>query len=216
MTEPAMGRNYKIWINGTPLYLAERGGAEKLGLRPSKTILVGHYTGSKKWLFPYLNLPESTTHYEAIVLETGDLPRLWADFQSLFKIVEAAGGFVLNAKNELLVIHRRGSWDLPKGKIDPGEQPDEAALREVREETGLQNLTLGEPLMTSFHTYLMKEKRVLKPTFWYRMTTADSALIPQTEEDIDEARWVEPHSFLAEKPVIYGSILEVIQAGIRV
>ena len=50
------------------------------------------------------------------------------DFFACFEVVEAAGGVVFNPANEILLIHRRGSWDLPKGKIDDGETISQAAL----------------------------------------------------------------------------------------
>ncbi len=209
-----MGQSYKIFINGRPLYLSERGGAAALGLAPSKSVLIGHYNGSKKWLFPYLNLLESGQKtVEAVVLEAADLTQLWADFQSIFKLLEAAGGYVENAAGELLLIFRRGSWDLPKGKIDAGESPAEAALREVQEETGLRELTLGPFLLTTYHTYFMKEKRVLKPTHWFKMAAADVDLVPQTEEDIEQAVWERAGKFLETNPNIYPSLLDVVKLG---
>ena len=51
----------------------------------------------------------------------------------------AAGGLVTNENNELLMIFRRGKWDLPKGKLDKGETIEECAIREVEEETGIGN-----------------------------------------------------------------------------
>jgi 8-oxo-dGTP pyrophosphatase MutT (NUDIX family) len=52
-------------------------------------------------------------------------------------IIKAGGGIVVNEQNEVLLIYRRGKWDLPKGKLDDGETIEECALREVKEETGL-------------------------------------------------------------------------------
>ena len=54
------------------------------------------------------------------------------------KKVVAAGGLVTNDKNELLTMFRRGKWDLPKGKLDEEETIEACALREVREETGIE------------------------------------------------------------------------------
>jgi hypothetical protein len=63
--------------------------------------------------------------------------KLWQDFTSCFRIIEAAGGLVWNPRGEILFIYRRGKWDLPKGKVDVGEEINEAAVREVKEECGL-------------------------------------------------------------------------------
>jgi 8-oxo-dGTP pyrophosphatase MutT (NUDIX family) len=209
-----MPQSYKIFINGTPLFLTETGGATLLGLQSAKNLLVAHYTGSKKWLFPYINQLEKTHKHVAIVLEFDDLAKLWLDFQSLFKIIEAAGGYVLNEKKELLVMFRRGSWDLPKGKIDAGETQSEAAVREVQEETGIKNIELGAFLTTTFHVYIHKEKRVLKPTYWFLMHTSDVELTPQTEEDIEQIIWAEPKNWLAGEMNVYPNIREVILRGI--
>jgi len=107
-----------------------------------------------------------------------------------FNIVEAAGGLVLNNNEELLCIHRLGKWDLPKGKIESGETRTESAVREVEEETHISNLTLDQELPTTYHFYFHKEQWILKPTYWYRMSTQDSDTIPQTEEGITQVKWM--------------------------
>lgn len=61
--------------------------------------------------------------------------------------IEAAGGLIVNQKKEILFIYRNGKWDLPKGKIESEENPPEAALREVKEETGLKNVKLVHSLL---------------------------------------------------------------------
>ena len=103
---------------------------------------------------------------------------------------------------------------MPKGKIDPGETPEQAAIREVQEETGLVNLTLGALLAHTYHTYEQKGERILKKTWWYRMQTSDTQLIPQTEEDIEEILWVKPDVWLAEGAVVYPNIREVIETAL--
>ena len=87
------------------------------------------------------------------------MEKLFQDFTAHYKILEAAGGMVLNANRELLVIYRRGSWDLPKGKIDPGETKEEAAVREIQEETGLQEVELGNLICSTYHTYKNKKRK---------------------------------------------------------
>ena len=98
---------------------------------------------------------------------------------------------VENDQHGILFIFRRGKWDLPKGKIDEGETPEQAALREVGEECGLKELELGALIATTFHTYLLKDKRILKKTFWYEMSSDSKVeLVPQTEEDIEKVAWM--------------------------
>lgn len=110
-----------------------------------------------------------------------------------FTLVQAAGGLVLDPSKAFLFIFRRGKWDLPKGKLDPGEPIDECALREVKEETGLKEVQLVEPLLFTYHTYDENGRHILKETSWYLMhASAKQTLTPQTEEQITEIKWVKP------------------------
>ena len=97
----------------------------------------------------------------SVDMVTENLEQLWSDFRSHYRWLPAAGGVVRQRDlGKELFIFRRGSWDLPKGKIDPGEDAPAAALREVEEETGVSDLTLGEALPTTYHSYRnRKEKR---------------------------------------------------------
>lgn len=210
-----MPQNYKIYHNGTPVFLSTPEGAQALGFQADKVTHVALYVGKKKVIKQYLDLLDKNENIRAVVLYHPDLEMLWADFQACFKVLEAAGGYVQNTRDELLVFFRRGSWDLPKGKIDPGETPEQAAVREVQEETGLVNVALGPFLTHTYHTYELKGERILKKTWWYRMRTTDMQLIPQTEEDIVEIAWVEPKSWLASGLEVYPNIREVIEQGIQ-
>ncbi len=109
---------------------------------------------------------------------------------SRFKVIEAAGGIVVNDNKELLFIFRRGKWDLPKGKMDENESPENAALREIEEETGAKQLVLKEKLAATYHFYNNYGEDVLKITHWYFLNShCDQILTPQTEEDITAIKW---------------------------
>src|ERR1700752_3638652 len=71
-----------------------------------------------------------------------DLEDLKKAFFKKFTLVIAGGGLVQNEKNEVLIIFRKGKWDLPKGKLDKKEKIEDCAIREVEEETGLKNVKL--------------------------------------------------------------------------
>ncbi len=204
------GQNYKIYVNGTPVFLTNSAGVSVLGVKQDKKSHVAPYLGKKKQIRQFIDLLEKNTEVEAVVLFHENVPQLWSDFQACFEPIEAAGGLVFNPSGQLLVFFRRGSWDLPKGKIDPGETPPEAAVREVQEETGIQNIELGPFVGHTLHTYTMKGKRMLKTTWWYQMRTTDTRLVPQTEEDISLIEWVEPRAWLAASPVLYGSIRDIL------
>lgn len=117
---------------------------------------------------------------------------MWEDFSSMFKLVEAAGGVVFNKKEQVLFIHRLSKWDLPKGKIEKGESLEQAALREVEEETGLKELIVENEINTTFHIYTERNGiKILKTTYWFRMTyVGEGQPVPQTEEGITEVRWM--------------------------
>lgn len=119
--------------------------------------------------------------------------RMLSYLKEFYTYVEAAGGLVKNLNNKYLFIKRFGMWDLPKGKLEKGESPQTAAIREVEEETGIENLSIVKPLINSWHIYPWKETTVLKKTFWYLMQSDfEKELTPQRKEDITEARWLQP------------------------
>ncbi len=108
-----------------------------------------------------------------------------------FRIVEAGGGVVENNEGKILMIFRNGKWDLPKGKLEKGEDIETCALREVQEETGLKNITEEKFLLSTFHFYALNKDRIIKNTHWYKMhIEGKGKLIPQKEEGITEAKWV--------------------------
>ncbi len=141
-------------------------------------------------MFNILDVFFDNPNIENISFEYPDLNKLFYDFKSHFKYIEAAGGLVKNKNNELLVIHRFGIPDLPKGKIEPNENPKKAAIREVEEECGITGLKITGEAEPSYHIYFNKGKRTLKKTLWFRMVySGKEMLIPQAEEDITKAEW---------------------------
>ena len=106
-----------------------------------------------------------------------------------FTVIEAAGG-IAEKEDKILLILRNDLWDIPKGKLEANEDIEEAALREVEEETGVA-VALNERICTTWHTYIRNKKYVLKKTYWYRMQCIDdSKLAPQKEENIQKAVWM--------------------------
>ncbi len=122
---------------------------------------------------------------ESICLICDNLEQSWETFQINFKIQKAAGGKVLNDKDEVLFIFRLNKWDLPKGKLEKGESITECAIREVEEECGITNLEIEKELQTTYHIFERKGKTILKVTYWFLMkTNYTGKLTPQLEEDI--------------------------------
>lgn len=122
-----------------------------------------------------------------------NLEELRSAFFKKFTVIQAGGGFVQNEKEEVLLIFRRGKWDLPKGKTDKGETVEKSALREVKEETGLKNIKIISPLNSSYYTYHEGTHYILKVVNWFHMkATGEQQLIPQQEEDIEKILWIKP------------------------
>lgn len=132
-------------------------------------------------------------------------------FFSDFKLIAAAGGLIINSKGELLMIRRFSKWDLPKGKIEDGEEIEVAAIRECFEETGLQKMSIEKELESSYHIYEVKDKSLLKRTYWFMMKTdSDCDLIPQLEEGIEEARWMNRDEVIEALSDTYESLRDLI------
>ncbi len=131
----------------------------------------------KKWL------DESDENLE---INDADNDVLAAVIKKIFRFAPAAGGLVL-INNAIAAIERNGIPDLPKGHIEKNESPDEAALREVREETALSNLSIIKQLPSTFHCYLLNNQWTLKKTSWFLMKSDDEFQPkPQEEEGISK------------------------------
>ena len=160
-------------------------------------------------------------------------------FLNLHETIEASGGVVFNEHGEILFIHRNGKWDLPKGKVNGKDKrkadKDEAgkknkaptdekidrssriariaALREVREETGLKKISIISELPFTYHIYFSGERRIIKHTRWFKMegSTSDS-LKPQVSEGIIIARWIPTNSLACIFQHTYESLKPLIKS----
>ncbi len=128
-------------------------------------------------------------------------------------IIKAGGGLILSENEEILMIYRRGHWDLPKGKLDEGETIEECAVREVKEECGLSDVWIGRELCITTHHYELADESIEKHTHWYLMLApGNQPIVPQSEEDIEKCEWVSSQrakELLAES---YPTIKEVFVA----
>jgi 8-oxo-dGTP pyrophosphatase MutT (NUDIX family) len=150
-------------------------------------------------------LEDSAIH--GVLLVDADRERLEKELLWNFYPVYSGGGVVVNEHGSILMILRRGKWDLPKGKLDDGEDIEQCALREVREETGLARIELGKKIGNTMHIYTMNNKLMLKYTEWYLMSgSVKGSLVPQAEEKIEEVRWVRP----ADIPALLYNSFETI------
>jgi hypothetical protein len=164
-----MVQSYKIFIKDIPVVLGNDGmgsaakGYKKLDgsalLQMPSLIETVSNDGDGKGYFYHTDSPS----------------RILDGIKSAMEIVPAAGGIVWKKSGELLMIYRRGRWDLPKGKIEADESIEIAALREVEEECGIGKLRLIQKFDTSYHIYPERKKWLLKETHWFEMLSSDGA-----------------------------------------
>ncbi len=199
---------YKVFVNEKRL---------TLGKAPAENEKTLAFEGSHT-LEIAMDLLENTS-CPAISVCGGDPELIWENFRSMFRIVEAAGGIVFNASGNILFIHRLGKWDLPKGKIEKGESTEDAAVREVEEETALSELQLDGFINKTYHIYTERNnQKVLKTTYWYRMKYLGTASPkPQVEEGITEVDWKNGNQIRTQVfPSTFKNILLILsEVGIK-
>lgn len=202
----------KIYCNDKPLVLTDSAEDYRSRFPEAKhyRLLEGATSDHLRMAGAYL----SDASGQGILIQDYSASSVKEVLESEYELIEAAGGVVSAPNGNILMIFRRGMWDLPKGKWDEGETIEECALREVEEETGLAELILGDKIDDTFHIYAYKGKNVLKKTHWYHMqTSADNRLQPQLEEDIEEARWIAPNEVALYLNQSYANIKDVLMAS---
>jgi 8-oxo-dGTP pyrophosphatase MutT (NUDIX family) len=136
-----------------------------------------------------------------------DKEKLLKKFLKLLPKIIAAGGKVFNQKGEILFIFRNNKWDLPKGKAEYNESIADTAIREVKEETGVTKLVITKPLEITYHIFKKNNTFRLKVTYWFEMKSmADNQLIPQVEEGITKAEWINNSEIDKIKKKCYANI----------
>lgn len=202
---------YKIYIGTVPLQLVSDQKASSYQTGSIRDLVLRHTPRKRKTLHQIIdNLEKGTQSYDSVTVLHDDLDVLWDDFNSLYELRRAGGGVVQNDAEEILGIFRLGYWDLPKGKQEKGETIGLTALREVQEETGIQELTLGDFLCDTYHAHRSRKgNRILKRSSWFHMYSNATDLTPQAEEDIEQVCWIPKAEFLQKRP-IYNNILDVL------
>jgi len=144
-----------------------------------------------------------------------DIKHLWKIFRIYFNEVEAAGGLVRHTSGKYLFIEKKGRLDLPKGHIEPGEDADKCAIREVSEECGIKGHFIIKQLTPSYHTYSWEGISYLKKTSWFLMGyDGEMITIPQSEEGITKVEWLLPDELNKIKGNAWFSLMEVIYNSI--
>lgn len=133
-------------------------------------------------------------------------------------IVEvSAGGVVVRlidgVEHVLVIRDPYRKWGLPKGHAEDGESPGQTALREVREETGLTDLRLGEELVTIDWIFRASGRRIHKFTTFFLMYSELGDPVPEEREGISACQWVPLR--VAHERISYDNASEVVKIAQR-
>ena len=147
---------------------------------------------------------------QEITFTVNDYQKVIEEIKKDYTIIKAAGGLVLK-EGEVLMIWRLKKWDLPKGKLNKGEKPKAAAIREVEEECNIQ-VKASKKICYTWHTYKQNGKRILKKTYWYKMYCIDDAQMkPQLKENIEKINWMNETELREALYNTYPSIRDVFR-----
>ena len=171
---------YKVFVNKKEIILTDK------VPKNVKTKVLQLRATSFKEIIRILRRTKTQTLY----LVHDDADKLLPLFKKKLPVTVAAGGVVQNEQGKLLFIYRKKRWDLPKGKVEKDETLKEAAKREVKEETGVKKLKVGDLVGVTYHIFKRNNRYHLKESQWFYMTTKYSGeLTPQIKEDITKAVW---------------------------
>lgn len=199
----------KIYFDDKPVYLCDELNKELTEIlhHPDAIFIDELSAPAIKALLHEITKPA----FHAGVFLHNNLEELKKAFLKNFTSIEAAGGIVQNDKKELLFIYRLDKWDLPKGKVEIGEDLQTCAVREVEEETGVTNLIVQNKVGETYHTYNAFGKHFLKTTHWFYLTCqAKQNLVPQTEENIAAIKWVKIKKMEQPLSNTYPSIKDIL------
>jgi len=172
---------YKVFFNRKPIFLITKIIKQDI----NNPMLHLRYSSSENIIKAL-----KSKKVKSLFLYHSNQEKLWRNLLKKFPIVQAAGGLVINSKSEYLFIFRNNKWDLPKGGIEKKENIKDAALREVNEETGVEDIKIIRPLPMTYHFFKRNGVFRLKKTFWYLMKTEfDGKFKPQLNEGITKVEW---------------------------
>ncbi len=193
---------YKVFLNDLPIILSTTPNfGEKYTNFHIKKI-------NLKWLIRQIKL--GAVLY--VNLYHKNEKKLIKSLRRKLKVITAAGGLVYNERGEALFIYRNGKWDLPKGGKKRFEKIEDAAIREVEEETKVEGLQIEDFLQVTYHIMKRKGKYRLKETYWYKMKTSyNGKLKPQKEEGITKVKWKNPEKTKKALQKSYANIKELFE-----
>ena len=205
----------RIYFGNKPLFLSDSQTNEELQpyLDDSQTVILNNLNSPE--LLSLISKIQTNEIKAGIIIN--NVTEAVEAIKKEFTVIQASGGLVHSPDNKILLIFRRGKWDLPKGKLDDGENLVNCALREVKEETGLSDLLFEQFICITYHTYHQAEKHILKESHWHLLKGNNKEiLIPQTDEDIEKCEWVKIDKldpYIENAPA---SVIDVLTEGIRI
>ena len=204
----------KIYFNNKPLFIVDKITKEvEEYLHHEETVFIDEFNfHTVKAMIHEMEV--SKIHAGVFLHE--DVDAVLKMFKKKLVVIKAAGGLVHTDDDEILLIFRNGKWDLPKGKLDPNEKLEVCAVRELKEETGLDRVKLEKSLCVTYHTYHQQGKFILKETYWFLMKAQkQGSFIPQIEEGIEKVEWVPIEKLASHMENTHASILDVVDAGVK-
>ena len=198
---------YKVFSNDQVITLTDSYEDYQSGF---ETLFI-HYR-SEQALFESIELLNSSAIVSGLCVYTEKLDDLWNTFCSKYKVIEAAGGIVKNDEKVLMIL-KNDHWDLPKGKIDGVESIEEAALREVSEECGLNDLSITGNLDNTYYLYRENSNVVLKKTSWFLMSSGTEGPLQGDEsEGIVDVKWVKASEWKQLSEKSYISVINLLSS----
>jgi 8-oxo-dGTP pyrophosphatase MutT (NUDIX family) len=197
-----MAQKYRIYINDKVILLTQSVPAKADSYKQ-----LDQQDFNLKTLYPVINSGSIPLYY----ILCDDAKAMLKKIKKSIMLIKAAGGLVKNKKGDYLFIYRNDKWDLPKGKLEKGEDAREGAVREVEEECGIAVDKCGKKIVITYHVYSLKGEPVLKKTWWYKMTYNGKAkLKPQLEEGITDVRWLGKAKIATVTDNTFPSIMDVL------
>jgi ADP-ribose pyrophosphatase YjhB (NUDIX family) len=192
---------FKVFVNDKPIVL---------------TTVVSKETDFKNYLLKTAKIGKvikelNKTSIKEIRLIGKNENKLLKKFLKKLPKVIAGGGKVYNDNGDILFIYRNNKWDLPKGKIDGKESIEAAALREVEEETGVNDLEIVKPLETTYHIFKRNGRHRIKITYWFEMKSSYAGdLVPEEIEGITHVEWLNAEQTQKALENSYANIKELM------
>jgi 8-oxo-dGTP pyrophosphatase MutT (NUDIX family) len=166
-------------------------------------------------LYKLISEFQADSSIQSINVYGTNIRHIWKIFRIYFTEVGAAGGLVRHTSGKYLFIEKKGKLDLPKGHIEPGEEPDACALREVSEECGISGHSIVKQLEPSYHTYSWEGISYLKKTSWFLMEYNGIMVTkPQSSEGITKVEWLSADEISKIKKSAWLSLMDVIYSEI--